>query len=68
MFDGFMVVCYYYPAAKFGDYSLFLTGKPCDKCPESRPTCSRDFKTLCGIGNYYFHIVVYPKIHKYIID
>lgn len=51
MFDGFFVVCYYYPniTQKLRDEVTYLGEKETCVCPEKRLLCSQVFTSLCGI-------------------
>ncbi|EDW04134.1 GH11630 [Drosophila grimshawi] len=51
MFDGFFIVCYYYPPVNSSLKSelTFLKGSETCVCPMNRLMCSRHFNSLCGI-------------------
>lgn len=51
MFDGFFVVCYYYPniTRSLSDELVYLGEKETCVCPTTRLRCSLVFTSLCGI-------------------
>lgn len=51
MNDGYMMACNYHPKGNIKGEPVYKTGRPCTDCSLDRPSCSRIFKGLCGIGN-----------------
>lgn len=51
MDDGYMMACNYHPKGNIKGEPVYRTGRPCTDCSLDRPSCSRIFKGLCGIGD-----------------
>lgn len=59
VFDGFIMVCNYHPKGNIPNQHGMNFGTPCSTCSMDRPTCSRIYKSLCGIGqclNMYMNL------------
>lgn len=52
--QGIIVTCFFFPRRDHKNVDDFFFGRPCQNCPESRPTCSSYFKGLCGIDSKIF--------------
>lgn len=67
MFDGFFVVCYYYPnvTQNLRDEITYLGKKETCVCPEKRVRCSQVFTSLCGIDLNIYSNTRTPNFNEF---
>ncbi|XP_033150826.1 venom allergen 5-like [Drosophila busckii] len=70
MFDGFFVVCYYYPSAQNESITqafTYLGPNEICVCPEERVMCSLLFTSLCGIDLEFYNGIgeISMDIHQF---